>query len=92
MLKGAKSAGAYYNTDKEEILTKRMNQSKGMLDMQMWLGANNKFLTRIFFTSNACFVTVPNLLKIFLPKALHMHFGKYSMFSAYSSTVNCSVF
>ncbi len=63
-----------------------------MLDMQMGLGANNKFLTRILFTANACLVTVPNLLKIFLTKALHMHFGKYSMFSDYSSTVNCSMF
>ena len=66
-------------------------ENEGYLQAQMGLGDSNLFLTGILFSTNVSLSTVLHLQKVIQADACHMHFGKYTLFSAYGSTANGSM-
>jgi hypothetical protein len=58
-----------------------------------WLGSpadenQLQFLNGIFFAPSFVKQTVPQLQKVFMADACHLHFGKYTLFSCYGMTAN----
>ncbi len=58
-----------------------------------WLGSSAnenqlQFLNGIFFAPSFMKQTVPQLQKVFMADACHLHFGKYTLFSCYGMTAN----
>ena len=49
------------------------------------------FFTGILFLTNVSLTSVPHLQKVVQADACHMHFGEYTLFSAYGSTANGSM-
>ncbi len=47
-----------------------------------------QFLNGIFFAPLFVKRTVPQLQKVFMANACHLHFGKYTLFSCYGMTAN----
>ena len=47
-----------------------------------------QFLNGIFFAPSFVKQTVPQLQKVFMADACHLHFGKYTLFSCYGMTAN----
>ncbi len=47
-----------------------------------------QFLNGIFFAPSFVKRTVPQLQKVFMANACHLHFGKYTLFSCYGMTAN----
>jgi hypothetical protein len=58
-----------------------------------WLGSpadenQLQFLNGIFFAPSFVKQSVPQLQKVFMADACHLHFGKYTLFSCYGMTAN----
>jgi hypothetical protein len=58
----------------------------------MGLADATLFLSGILFTTSASIKTVPHLQQVTQADAAHMQFGKYTLFSAYGSTADRSMF
>ncbi len=62
-----------------------MNSQTGLADATL-------FLSGILFTTSASIKTVPHLQQVIQADATYMQFGKYTLFSAYGSTADGSMF
>ena len=76
---------------RKAFLSKWMTDNEGLVQLQMGGGYSNTFLIGILFSTNASLTTAPHLQKVVQADLCHMHFGKYTMFSAYGSTANGSM-
>ena len=69
-------------TDKNDILQESMGSKED----------NHRFLSGIMFATSHSVMTVPGLQDVIQADATHIHFGKYTLYSAYGSTADSSMF
>ncbi len=76
-----------------EYITKWMNDKKDILQECMGTKEDDHdFLSGIMFAPFHSVLTVPNLQNVIQADAAHIHFGKYTLYSAYGSTADASMF
>ena len=76
-----------------QCITKWMNDNKHILQESMGTKEDDhNFLSRIMFAPSHSIMMVPALQDVIQADAMHIHFGKYTLYSAYGSTADSSMF
>ena len=95
-----KEANRKLKSEKQPMLTgvsrgndlqKWFDDNQYFLESQMGLGVNIRFLVGILFMTGVSMKTVPHLHRVIQADAAHMHFGKYTLFSAYGTASDGSM-
>ena len=74
------------------FLSKWLSDNKVNIDKQMGVGTGNKYLAGILFTTSIFKNIVPLLQNVIQSDGCHVNFGKYTIYSAYGSTVDGTMF
>ena len=75
------------------FITKWFNDKKDIMEECMGTKEDNHdFLSGIVFAPSHSTVTAPHLQNVIQADAAHIHFGKYTLYSAYGSTADASMF
>ena len=76
-----------------QCITKWMNDNKHILQESMGKKEDDhNFLSRIMFAPSHSIMMVPALQDVIQADAVHIHFGKYTLYLAYGLTADLSTF